>query len=151
MRDADPVADHPLVGGWRLRSWVSIADDGSETLPMGKTPNGLVVYTADGTMIGIMGPSDRPHFATDDVTGGTIEEQARAFATFLAYGGSYEVDGDTVTHRVETSLFPNWIGTTQRRRWQLDARGRRLTLTSPPLMLGGATRVQRLTWERTGT
>jgi hypothetical protein len=151
VSDADPPAAHPLVGGWRLRSWVSIADDGSETLPMGETPNGLVVYSADGTVIGIMGPGDRPRFATDDVTGGTIEERARAFATFIAYGGSYEVDGDTVTHRVETSLFPNWVGTTQRRRWQLDETGRRLTLTSPPLMLGGATRVQRLTWERTRT
>lgn len=148
MSDADPRAAHPLVGGWRLRSWVSIADDGSEALPMGETPHGLVVYSADGKMIGIMGPGDRPRFATDDVTGGTIEERARAFATFIAYGGSYEVDGDTVTHRVETSLFPNWIGTTQRRRWQLDETGRHLTMTSPPLVLGGSTRIQRLTWER---
>ena len=151
MSDPDRAAAHPLVGGWRLRSWVSIADDGSETLPMGESPHGLVVYTADGTVIGIMGTGDRPRFATDDVTGGTIEERARAFATFIAYGGSYEVDGDTVTHCVETSLFPNWIGTTQRRRWQLDVTGRGLTLTSPSLMLGGATRVQRLTWERTRT
>lgn len=148
MSDADPRAAHPLVGGWRLRSWVSIADDGSEALPMGEMPHGLVVYSADGKMIGIMGPGDRPRFATDDVTGGTIEERARAFATFIAYGGSYELDGDTVTHRVETSLFPNWIGTTQRRRWQLDETGRHLTMTSPPLVLGGSTRIQRLTWER---
>jgi hypothetical protein len=148
VSDADPWAVHPLVGGWRLHSWVSLADDGSETLPMGETPDGLVVYTADGTMIGIMGPSDRSRFATDDVTGGTMEERAGAFATFIAYGGSYAVDGDTITHRVETSLFPNWIGTTQRRRWQLDETGRHLTLTSPPLVLGGATRIQRLTWER---
>ena len=117
---------------------------------MGETPNGLVVYSADGTMIGIMGPSDRPHFATDDVTGGTLEERAAAFATFIAYGGSYEVDEQTVTHHVEMSLFPNWVGTTQRRRWQLDETGRRLTLMSPPLTLGGATRMQRLTWERVG-
>jgi hypothetical protein len=148
VSDADPRAVHPLVGGWRLRTWVSIADDGSEALPMGEMPQGLVVYSADGTMIGIMGPGDRPPFETDDVTGGTIEERARAFATFIAYGGSYEVDGDTITHRVETSLFPNWIGTTQRRRWRLDETGCRLTITSPPLVLGGATRIQRLTWER---
>ena len=148
MSDADPGDAHPIVGSWRLRSWVSISDDGSEALPMGEAPEGLVVYSADGTMIGIMGPGDRPRFATDDVTGGTIGERARAFATFIAYGGSYEVDGETITHRVETSLFPNWIGTTQRRRWELDESGRGLTLTSPPVTLGGATRIQRLTWER---
>lgn len=145
MSDA---ASHPLVGGWRLRTWVSIADDGSETQPMGDAPDGLLTYTAGGTMIGIMGPGGRPRFATDDVTGGTADEQARAFATFIAYGGRYAVDGDTVTHDVETSLFPNWIGTQQRRRWALDPSGRHLTITSPPLVLGGATRIQRLTWER---
>jgi hypothetical protein len=150
VSDADPRAAHPLVGGWRLRSWVSIADDGSEALPMGEMPDGLLVYAADGTMIGIMGPGVRPRFATDDVTGGTIEERAQAFATFIAYGGSYSVDGDTVTHRVETSLFPNWIETTQRRRWELDETGRHLLLMSPPLVLGGSTRIQRLRWERVG-
>lgn len=144
----DTLAGHPLVGGWRLRTWVAISDDGSEALPMGEAPDGLLTYSADGTMIGIMGPGGRPRFADDDVTGGSAEEQAQAFATFIAYGGRYEVSGDSVTHRVETSLFPNWIGTEQRRRWELDADGRMLTLTSPPLVLGGATRIQRLTWER---
>jgi len=142
----DPT--HPLVGGWRLRAWVSIADDGSETWPMGDAPDGLLAYTAGGTMIGIMGPAARPRFATDDVTGGSPDEQSQAFATFIAYGGRYEVEGDTVTHHVETSLFPNWIGTAQRRRFALSDDGRVLTLTSPPLVLGGATRIQRLNWER---
>jgi Lipocalin-like domain len=142
---ADP---HTLIGGWRLRTWVAIADDGSETRPMGDAPDGLLTYTATGTMIGIMGPADRPRFEADDVTGGSDVERARAFSTFIAYGGRYEVTGDTVTHDVETSLFPNWIGTRQRRRWELDAEGRMLTLTSPPLVLGGMTRIQRLVWER---
>lgn len=142
------VSAHPLVGGWRLRTWVSIADDGAETYPMGDAPDGLLAYSAGGAMIGIMGPGGRPRFATDDVTGGSAEEQAAAFATFIAYGGRYEVDGETITHHVKTSLFPNWIGTQQRRRWQLDPSGRVLTLTSPPIALGGDTRIQRLTWER---
>ena len=115
---------------------------------MGEHPDGLLTYTADGTMVGIMGPGDRPRFAADDVTGGTDDERALAFATFIAYGGRYEVIGDTVTHDVETSLFPNWIGTRQQRRWELDPTGRHLMLTSPPLLLGGSTRVQRLRWER---
>ncbi|MEJ7749041.1 MAG: lipocalin-like domain-containing protein [Candidatus Limnocylindrales bacterium] len=140
--------DHPLVGSWRLRRWLAIADDGSESSPMGETPDGLLAYTADRTMIGIMGPGHRPTFGSDDVTGGTDEERAAAFATFIAYGGGYEVEGDSVTHHVESSLFPNWIGTVQRRRWEVDPSGMWLTLTSPPLVLQGASRVQRLIWER---
>ena len=137
-----------LVGGWRLRSWVSIADDGAEARPMGEAPDGLLAYTAAGTIVGIMAPADRPRFATDDVTGGTAEEQAAAFATFIAYGGRYAVEGDTVIHTVETSLFPNWIGTEQRRRFDLSDDGRTLTFTSPPIVLGGTRRIQRLTWSR---
>ena len=139
---------HLLVGGWRLLAWVSTADDGSESWPMGDAPDGLLAYAVGGTMIGIMGAQARPRFSTDDVTGGSVEEQAQAFATYIAYGGRYDISGDTVTHHVETSLFPNWIGTDQRRRFALSDDGRVLTLTSPPLVLGGATRVQRLTWER---
>ncbi len=148
MSAAGQGGAHPLVGGWRLRHWMALADDGTESMPMGEAPDGLLAYTAAGTMIGIMGPGGRPRFAADDVTGGTDEERIGAFATFIAYGGRYEIEGDTVTHLVETSLFPNWIGTHQRRHWELDDDGRMLTLTSPPLVLGGATRIQRLTWER---
>ena len=147
---SDAVPRHPLVGGWRLRTWVAIADDGSETRPLGDVPDGLLTYSADGTMIGIMGPSGRPRFQADDVTGGSDAERAAAFATFIAYGGRYELTAETVIHDVETSLFPNWIGTRQVRRWELDPTGRQLTLTSPPLSLGGAVRVQRLVWERLG-
>jgi hypothetical protein len=141
-------AAQPLVGGWTLRSWVSLGDDGSTDRPMGEDPFGLLTYSADGTMLGVMGRAGRPRFRSDDVTGGTDAERAAAFATCIAYGGSYAVEGDTVVHRVEVSLFPNWIGTEQRRRWVLSDNGRTLTLSSPPLVLGGQTRIQRLTWER---
>ena len=150
MTGGEASEAHPFVGGWRLRSWVSIADDGSESMPLGDAPDGLLTYTDDGTMIGIMGRADRARFATEDLTGGTPEEQSGAFATFIAYGGSFDVEGDTVIHHVETSLFPNWVGTTQRRRWELDATGRELTLQSPPITMGGVTRIQRLRWERAG-
>jgi len=140
--------DHPLVGSWRLRSWVAISDDGSEATPMGEEPSGLLAYTGDGTMVTVIGTGDRPRFASNDATGGTDEERAQAVTTFVAYGGRFEIDGDVVDHHVEASLFPNWVGTTQRRRWELDEAGRWLTLTSPPVTLGGGTRLHRLVWER---
>jgi hypothetical protein len=139
-----------LVGGWRLSSWVAIADDGSETFPMGEAADGLLAYAADGTMVTVIGQGDRHRFAGDDVTGGSDAERASAFASYIAYGGRYEVRGDTVIHHVEMSLFPNWIGTDQRRQWELDPSGRDLTLTSPPLLIGGTRRIQRLRWERAG-
>ena len=49
---------------------------------------------------------------------------AGAYAETLAYSGSFDVEGDvegdTVVHRVEVSIFPNWVGLDQRRRLSLD-------------------------------
>jgi hypothetical protein len=143
------AASKALIGGWRLRRWVAIDAAGTEVLPMAGA-TGFLAYTADGTMVAMMGSGDRSPFASDDVTGGTDAERAGAFASFIAYAGRYEVTADTVIHYVEASLFPNWIGTMQRRGWQLDPSGRELTLTAPSILLGGETREHRLTWERIG-
>lgn len=115
---------------------------------MGDAPEGLLVYSSDGTMLALMAGADRPHLASEDLTGGTEAERAEAFASFVAYGGPFAVEGNIVVHDVEMSLFPNWVGTIQRRRWELDEADRSLTLTSPPVTVGGATRIQRVTWER---
>ena len=146
-----PVPDgRRLVGGWRLRRWVAIDPTGNEVFPMGPGATGYLAYTADGTMIALMGAGDRPAFASDDVTGGSDPERARAFESVIAYAGRYEVTADTVIHLVEASLFPNWIGTRQRRAWRLDPSGSELTLTGTAIRQGGETRTHRLTWERVG-
>jgi len=142
------TVEHRLVGSWRLRRWIAIADDGSESSPMGDAPHGLLVYSGDGTMIALMAQADRSRIASDDMTGGTEAERAEAFGSFIAYGGPFETDGNVVIHHVEMSQFPNWVGTVQRRRWELDPSDRLLTLTSPPVTVRGTTRIQRLTWER---
>ncbi len=115
---------------------------------MGDAPEGLLVYSNDGTMLALMARANRSHLASEDMTGGTQAERAEAFASFVAYGGPFEVEGNVVHHRVEMSLFPNWVGTVQRRRWELDDDDRVLILTSPSVTIGGASRIQRVTWER---
>ena len=145
-----PPHRNPLIGTWRLETWVSLVDDGTEALPMGASPVGLLAYAPDGTMLTAFGRAERERFATDDLTGGTVDERSEAFRSFIAYGGRYEMDGSTVIHTVEVSLFPNWIGTTQRRHWEVDETGDRLTLVSPPITVGGQTRTQRLVWRHTG-
>ena len=143
---------HPLVGSWQLERWVSVGDDGSEAEPLGASPEGLLTYAPDGTMITVIGRpiAERPRFASGDLTGGTTDERAGACSTFIAYGGRWSTDGEVVVHDVAMSLFPNWVGSTQRRRFELSAAETRLTLAAPPIEVGGVTRVQRLTWARRG-
>jgi hypothetical protein len=73
-------------------------------------------------------------------------EKAGAAETFVSYCGRYEFHGETVLHRVELSLFPNWIGVVQERLVEIS--GDRLTLSTRPLLLQGRQQTAHLLWER---
>jgi hypothetical protein len=46
---------------------------------------------------------------------GTPEEVQAVVAGSVAHFGSYTVDGKDIVFRVETSTYPNWNGTLQKR------------------------------------
>ena len=142
-RTADAAA---LVGTWRLLHWEAEAVDGEVRRPFGDAPLGYLVYTADGRMITTISRADRAPVG-GDLLAGPEAGRLEAFASFIAYSGTFEVAGDTVAHRVEMSLFPDWVGSVQRRTLELSTDGRRLTLSTAQRAAG---RVDRnvLTWER---
>ena len=144
------MASNPLVGTWRLVSWENRSvGDGEVSHPLGKDAVGYIMYGRDGYMsVAIMRP-DRARFATGDLLGGTAEERARAAETYVSYCGRYEFRGDTVVHRVELSLFPDWVGIEQER--LVEVEGDRLTLSTRPILLGGGQRTAHLIWERART
>ena len=131
----DPAA---LIGTWRLVSCESRNAAGEVRYPYGERPAGYLTYTPDGFMFGTLSARDRRPFASDGPIRGTPDEWATAGREYLAYCGRYSIHGDTVTHHVELSLFPNWIGGDQQRFVHLD--GDRLTISTPT----SAT----LVWER---
>jgi hypothetical protein len=143
------LAAADLIGTWRLLSWVSEGEDGVQR-PFGEDAEGIVVYTADGTMITTIGRSDRGPIDGGDMAAGPVDQRLAAASTFIAYSGSFVVDGADVLHSVTMSLFPNWIGTTQRRHVTLSEGGRRLELLADPFLLRGRLAEHRLTWERVG-
>lgn len=149
-RPGAPLASADLVGTWRLRSWVAEADDGIEH-PMGEMPEGVLVYTSDGTMITTIGRPGRSPIEGDDILAGPDHQRIEAFTSFIAYSGTFRVLGGDVIHDVAMSLFPNWVGTRQRRHVSLSGDGRRLELSADAFLLRGRLSVQRLRWERVGT
>ncbi len=137
---------NPLIGTWRLVSWENRDENGHITYPLGKDALGYIIYNPDGYMfVAIMRP-DRLKFAAGDLLSGSTEERAQAAATYVSYCRRYEFRGETVVHRVELSLFPNWVGVGQER--LLELRGNRLTLSTRPILLGGMQRTAHLIWER---
>jgi hypothetical protein len=136
-----------LVGTWRLRSWVSTGDDGDQH-PMGDPPEGVLVYTPDGTMITTIGRAGRTPIDGGDMLSGPDDQRLDAFTSFVAYSGTFHVEGGDVIHDVTMSMFPNWVGTRQRRHVSLSDEGRQLELSADPFVLRGRMSVQRLRWER---
>jgi len=135
----------PFIGTWRLLSYEIRREDGEINYPWGQDPVGLLIYSGDGYMSVAMMSASRTRFADKDVKKGTDEEKAAAVDTYVSYSGRYEINEDTVTHHVEVSLFPNWVGNDQKRTFQFD--GNRLTL-STPLPGGDMQRSAHLVWER---
>ena len=145
MSRAVSAAD--LVGTWRLVAWTSAGEDGAE-MPMGEHPEGVVVYTSDGTMITTIGQADRPPVDSADMHGGPVEQRLEAQATFIAYSGTFRIDGHDVVHDVTMSLYPNWVGTSQRRHVALSEDGNELSLSSDPFTVRGRVGTHLLTWRR---
>ncbi len=56
-----------------------------------------------------------------------------------------EAEGVIITH-VNGASSPNWIGSNQVRHY--DFNGDRMTLSTPPMLVGGKKRVGKLIWER---
>jgi hypothetical protein len=137
-----------FIGAWRLISMENRLSDGAITHPFGPDAIGILTYDATGNMAVQIMSADRPAFAADDFRAGADAEVRAAYEGILTYFGSYTVDetARTVTHHVFGASFPNRQGTDLVRRYTLD--GDRLTLSTPPTLMGGALLNNVLTWER---
>jgi hypothetical protein len=116
------------------------------TYPLGEDATGLLIYTADYKMAVQMVAANRPAIPSEDPLGGDADERAAAYSTCLAYFGCYEVQGDSVVHHVDSSLYPNWSGAVQTRPFSYD--GKTLVLRTPPSQGDGGTVVNEISWVR---
>jgi hypothetical protein len=141
------VSNDPLVGTWRLVSFEMRDEQGRVTHPLGRDAVGFITYAPDGHMAVQFGRADRARLAVGDWAGATPAEIAAAARDYLAYCGTYELRDGEVVHRVELSLMPNWIGAELVRLVAFD--GERVSLSTPPTLVGGRQQIATLVWERT--
>ncbi len=81
-----------LVGTWQLLEWEAQQEDGTVSRPFGDAPAGYVVYTHDAHMITNISRAGRPAIG-GDLLSAPAEARAAAYASFVAYAGSYRVEG----------------------------------------------------------
>jgi hypothetical protein len=142
-----PALRAQLVGHWALASLEVVTGDAIE-YPLGRDVSGRITYDQAGHMGVQIMQANRPPFASGDQASGTLAELTAAVSGYVAYFGTYSVDeaAAVVTHHIAGSLFPNWVGTDQRR--SIGLQGSQLTLSTPPIPFEGKTRIFRLVWRR---
>jgi len=133
-----------LEGTWHLLAW-EIETDGQITHPFGADATGLLHYTADGGMAACIARADRPRWSTGNPRKAPDAERLAAFESYFHYAGIWRIerrDGQRVViHQVSHSLNPDFVGSEQVRRVDLD--GDRLTLSAQE-----GPRHHRLRWRR---
>lgn len=134
-----------LLGRWLIDAWVQSYDDGREVFPLGTELEGFIQYD-DERMVCMMASAGRKPFETGGQWNAGVEEKAAAYDGVLFYSGSYALDGDTVTHFVDISLYPNWVGSQQKRQARIE--DGRLFLTARLEDGTPEARTASLTWRR---
>jgi hypothetical protein len=142
---AQPGLPGSLIGVWTLQSCVRTFADGHKEYPFGEKPVGRIEYDKEGRVFALLMRSGRRSTVAPglELETASTEEIREAVTGFVAYFGSYGVDdaSQTVTHQVEASLVPSWVGTSLKRRFRFE--GARLVLTRA---VPGTT--DELVWER---
>jgi hypothetical protein len=133
-----------LIGSWHLVKWQIEYMDGHVTLPFGDDAGGVLIYAGDGWMSAAMWRSERTALDAEVPAQASMARRAAVLDEYLAYGGRWHVEGDTVVHRVAHAGNPALINTVQRRRAELCGAVLRLEARE-----GGAKpRVHRIEWRR---
>ena len=112
----------------------------------GDKPRGQMILTADGHYSIVLSRAEMPKIASGTRTKATAEENKSVVDGSIAHSGRYTIDdgGKSITFHVETSTFPNWNGSTQKR--PLTVKGDTLTYKVMAPSAGGAP--NDVTWKR---
>jgi hypothetical protein len=144
---AAKAADISPVGTWRVKSLSQQILGTNETIrPYGDNPvAGYIQYSPGGYMVVFLSVGNLKK-ASPPFTDAERAEIHKGI--FGAYAGRYSVEGNKVTHHIEASWRPDWIGDNQVRYLEID--GSKLTIKTAPLIASqsGKNVVSILTFER---
>jgi hypothetical protein len=120
------AGDNPLLGTWKLKSFVRQDVATGERRPaLGDPPEGYLGYAPDGRMYALFVAGGRVAPVGDQPSD---VERIQLHKSMLAYAGTYTIAGDRVVHQIDIAWNNARLGSDQVRFFKLD--GDRLTLTT---------------------
>jgi hypothetical protein len=131
-----------LVGTWQLTSQMNTAANGAKTESFGANPLGLTIYTADGHYTQILTRPGISKVAANNRMNGTADENKAIVQGSIANFGTYSVQGNKLTLKMEGSTYPNWIGAEQT--WNVSIKGNVMMVDLPSSSAGSS----ESTWKR---
>jgi Lipocalin-like domain len=133
-----------LAGTWTLVSNVN-EQGGNKTDTFGPNPKGILIVDANGHYVLAIARAGLPKVASNNRTTATPEENKAIVGGSITHFGTLSVNAadKTITFKIETSTFPNWDGTEQKRPFTLT--GDELRYTSSAASGGGTATV---VWKR---
>lgn len=140
------ITPETLLGRWNIVAWEQLYEDGRRQLPLGEHLEGFIRYVADGDIICMIACAEQKPFESGGQWNANAEERAGAYSSMLAYAGTWSIDGGTVTHAVNISLYPGWKGGEQKRHVRLE--GDILFIEAHLEQGTPEARTARLTWKR---
>jgi len=118
--------DASIVGTWKFQSFVrEVIATGERQNEFGEKPSGYISYQPDGRMFALLVADNR---VKPSGSPPTDDEKVKLFGALMAYSGTYVLDGDKVTHKVDVSWNQSWTGTDQVRFYKIE--DRTLTITT---------------------
>ncbi|HGL6714110.1 lipocalin-like domain-containing protein [Burkholderia contaminans] len=121
MIPGDASAAPSLAGTWTLVAADVQHPDGTIGRDYGADPKGMLLIDAHGNYSLQIFKSERPRFASNDKATGTPDEFREAVLGSSTHYGTLTVDPakHKLAFHIIDSSYPNWIGQTQTRTYQL--------------------------------
>ena len=106
-----------VVGTWTYVSVDVVGADGKREPLFGPNPQGLATFDSNGHYMLLTARAGQPKFASGNRMQGTADENKAVVQGTIAHFGTYTVNEQdkSITFHIETSTFPNWNGTDQKR------------------------------------